>query len=159
MRYVLALIVGIAIGGVAAWYYSGQRVESRPAAAGARTEPPAASMRDTIEDQLRALHLTGSDISNELARTGRVMRQTAQEAGQAIADATAEARTTAAIKARLLRDPELSAWNISVNTTAGVVTLSGSVASAENIGKAMVLALGTPGVRQVISTLQVIKTK
>ena len=40
-------------------------------------------------------------------------------------------------------------------TTAGVVTLSGHVSSAENIGKAMLLAMQTDGVHEVISTLQV----
>ena len=50
---------------------------------------------------------------------------------------------------------ELSALSISVNTTAGVVTLSGFVNSTEDISKAMLLALETDGVREVISTLQV----
>ena len=42
-----------------------------------------------------------------------------------------------------------------MNTTEGVVTLSGSVNSAEDISKAMLLAMDTDGVREVISTLQV----
>jgi osmotically-inducible protein OsmY len=99
--------------------------------------------------------LRGSDISNELARTGRVIRQQAHEAGQVISDATTDARITAAIKAKLVRDPDLSAWNISVNTTDGVVTLSGTASSAANIGKAVFLAVETEGVHQVISTVQV----
>ena len=77
------------------------------------------------------------------------------EAGHAIADATADARITAAIKAKLVASRDLSALNISVNTTAGVVTLSGHVSSPENISKAMLLAMETDGVREVISTLQV----
>lgn len=155
MRFLLALILGIAIGAAAVWLYRESRDQSRLQAVGQQIENTARSARDTIEDKLRSLHLSGGDISNELARTGRVMRQKAQEAGLAISNATADARITAAIKAKLLRDPALSAWNISVNTTAGVVTLSGTVSSAENIGKAMLLAMETDGVRQVISTLQV----
>jgi osmotically-inducible protein OsmY len=44
---------------------------------------------------------------------------------------------------------------ISVNCTAGRVTLSGTVSSAEDIGRAMVLAMEVDGVREVVSTLQV----
>jgi len=96
-----------------------------------------------------------ADISNELARTGIVIRQKAREAGQALSDATADTRITAAIKAKLVRDPDLSAWNISVSTADGVVTLSGTGTSTGNIGKAILLAMETDGVRQVISTLRV----
>ena len=50
---------------------------------------------------------------------------------------------------------DLSALNISVNTTEGVVTMSGTVQAPEDISKAMLLAMETDGVREVISTLQV----
>jgi osmotically-inducible protein OsmY len=155
MKYLLALILGVAIGAVAVWFYSEGRDKSRLQTKGEQVESAAKSTRDTIQDKLHSLHLGGIDISNELERTGRVIRQKAQEAGQAISNATADARVTAAIKARLLRDPDVSVWNISVNTTDGIVTLSGTVSSADNVGKAMLLALETDGVRQVISTLQV----
>jgi osmotically-inducible protein OsmY len=115
----------------------------------------AKSARDTVQNELRVLDLRSEDIKDELARTGQVVRRKAREAGQAIADATADARTTAAIKARLVASRDLSALNISVNTTAGVVTLSGTVSSPEHIGKAMLLAMETQGVREVVSTLQV----
>ena len=78
-----------------------------------------------------------------------------REAGHAIADATADARTTATIKAKLVASRDLSALNISVNTTAGVVTFSGAVSSSEDISKAILLAMETDGVREVVSTLQV----
>jgi osmotically-inducible protein OsmY len=42
-----------------------------------------------------------------------------------------------------------------VNTTAGVVTLSGFVSSSKHMAKAIVPAMETDGVREVISTLQV----
>jgi hyperosmotically inducible protein len=155
MRFLLVLILGIAIGAAAVWYYREHNHQAPNQSTGEQIENAAKSARDTIQDKLRSLNLRGSDISNELARTGRVIRQQAHEAGQVISDATTDARITAAIKAKLVRDPDLSAWNISVNTTDGVVTLSGSASSAENIGKAVFLAMETEGVRQVISTLQV----
>jgi osmotically-inducible protein OsmY len=155
MKFLLVLILGIALGAVAFWYYGNRHEKGRLQSAGEQIESAAKSAGDTIQDKLRSLNLSGSDISNELARTGRVIRQKAHEAGEAISDATADARVTAAIKAKLLRDPALSAWNISVNTTAGTVTISGTASSAENVGKAVLLALETDGVRQVICTLQV----
>jgi hyperosmotically inducible protein len=101
------------------------------------------------------LELRPEQIKDDLARTGRVVRRKARETGQAIADATADARVTTAIKAKLVANRELSALSISVNTTGGIVTLSGTVPSPEAIGKAMLLAMDTDGVSEVICTLQV----
>jgi len=84
-----------------------------------------------------------------------VIRRKAREAGQAISDATADARLTGIIKGKLMANKDLSAMSISVNTTDGVVTLSGSVNSTEDISKAVMIAMETDGVREVISTLQV----
>ena len=122
---------------------------------GRRSKAPPTPPATRRSDKIRDLHLRPEDIKDELARTGQVVRREAVKAGQAIADATADARTTAAIKAKLLASRDLSALNISVNTTAGVVTLSGTVSSSENIGKAILLAMDTSGVREVVSTLQV----
>ena len=104
---------------------------------------------------MKDLKLGPQDIKDELARTGQVVRRKAEEAGHAIADATADARITAAIKAKLLTTRDLSGLNISVNTTDGVVTLSGAVPSIDAISKAMLVAMETDGVKQVISALQV----
>jgi len=155
MRTLLVLIVGLAIGGAAVWFYSNYRSGSQIQSAGQRVENAVKAARDAATNKLQVLHLRPDDIKDELARTGQVVRRAATEAGQAIADAAADARTTAAIKAKLLTSRDLSALDISVNTTAGVVTLSGKVASNEDISKAMLLAMETSGVREVVSTLQV----
>jgi osmotically-inducible protein OsmY len=145
----------VVVGAGIVWLYMDSRSESRTQTPAKQNGSTARSTRDTIEEELRKLNLRAPDISNEMARTGRVMRQKAQEAGQAIADATADARVTAAIKTKLVSDPDLSAWNISVNTTEGVVTLAGKVSSAKDIGTAVLVAMQTEGVKEVISTLQV----
>ena len=74
-------------------------------AAEEKVENAAKSARDTAQNELRVLHLRSEDIKDELARTGQVVRRKAREAGQAIADATADARTTAAIKSKAGRQP------------------------------------------------------
>jgi hypothetical protein len=95
------------------------------------------------------------DVRQELERTGLVIRQKAAQIGTAIAETTADARVTGAIKARLLSEPGVSSMGIDVNTTAGVVTLAGSVSSHEEVAKVMKIALDTEGVAKVISTMQV----
>jgi len=144
MKVLFALILGIIIGAGGLWYYSARQGGS-------------GSVSNAIEEKLRILDLRTNDIKDELTRTGQIIRRKAREAGQAIADATADARTTAAIKTKLVASSDLSALNVSVNTTGGIVTLSGTVPSAEAISKAMLLAMETDGVREVISTLQVKK--
>jgi hyperosmotically inducible protein len=154
MRVFLALIFGILLGAGALWLFS-NRSNPRVQAATDEVGSAAKSARDAIQDKLRVLDLRTNDFRDELAKTGQVIRRKAREAGNALADATADARTTTAIKTKLLTSRELSALSISVNTTDGIVTLSGSVNSPEDISKAMLLAMETDGVREVISTLQV----
>jgi osmotically-inducible protein OsmY len=155
MKTFLILIVGIGLGGAAVWFYNNYHANPRVESTEQKVENGAKSARDAAQNELRVLHLRPEDVKDELARTGQVVRRAANEAGHAIADATADARITAAIKAKLLTSRDLSALKISVNTTAGVVTLSGAVASSEDISKAIVLAMETDGVREVVSTLQV----
>jgi osmotically-inducible protein OsmY len=52
-------------------------------------------------------------------------------------------------------EPGLSAFAITVDTTDGVVTLSGKVSAPEQVARAVKLALERENVRKVISTLQV----
>src|SRR2546421_11997877 len=155
MRILFALVLGVIIGAAAFWFYNTNRGRSTARTTGNQIETATKSARDTIQDKLKVLDLRSDDIRDELAKNGTIIRRKAREAGQAIADATADARVTGAIKAKLLADRELSALSISVNTTEGIVTLSGTVSSPEHISKAMLLAMETDGVREVISTLQV----
>ena len=155
VRVFLALVIGIAIGVAGLWYFSSTQGKANVQSASRQVESAAKSASDAIQDKVRELDLSPQKIKEELAHSGHVMRQKAQEAGHAIDDATLDARITTAIKAKLVTSRDLPSMSISVNTTAGGVTLSGMVNSAEDIGKAMVLAMGTDGVRQVISTLQI----
>jgi osmotically-inducible protein OsmY len=155
MKTFLALVLGVAFGAAAVWFYSTYRNDPRMRSAEQKVENAAKTTSDAAQDKLRVLHLSSEDIKDELARTGGVVRREASAAGHALADATADARITTTIKTKLLASRDLSALNISVNTTAGVVTLSGFVSSSEHIGKAILLAMETDGVREVLSTLQV----
>ena len=157
MKIFFALLVGIAVGATAVWFYSTKQGQSAVHTTGDQIESSAKAARDLIQEKLKMLDLRSEDIKDDLARTGQVVRRKAREVSQAIADSTADARTTGAIKGKLLANRDLSAMSISVNTTSGVVTLSGSVSSPEDIGKAVLLAMETYGVREVISSMQVKK--
>lgn len=155
MRVLLSLIIGIVIGIAAVWYFEHNKNNSQFNSAGQEIKNTAQSAGDALSEKLKDWRLDRESITNELARTGRVMRDKANAAGKAVSDATADGRVTAAIKAKYVRDSDLSAWDIHVSTTDGVVTLSGTVSSPDLIGKAMEQALDTDGARQVISTIQV----
>jgi len=157
MKIFLALLVGIAVGASAVWFYSSTQGKSAVHKTSDQIESSTKSARDVLQEKLKMLDLRSDDIKEDLARTGQVVRRKAREVGQAIADNTADARITATIKGKLVANRDLSAMSISVNTTSGVVTLSGSVSSPEDIGKAVLLAMETDGVREVISSLQVKK--
>jgi hypothetical protein len=151
----MILIIGIAIGAAAVWYHNSHPRQTSFEATQTHVANAATSARDAIEDKFKSWHLTGPEIKDELARTGKVIRDKSTLLGQKLSDATADTRITTAIKTKLVGDSGLSGLKISVNTTEGVVTLSGSVASADQIGKAMAIALEVDGVKQVISTIQV----
>jgi osmotically-inducible protein OsmY len=155
MRVLFALILGLAVGAAVVWYLETGRGNARVQSATNEVENAAKSAGDAIQEKLKVLDLRPQDVKDELARTGQVVRRSATQAGQAIADATADARITAAIKGKLIASRDLSALSISVNTTGGIVTLAGTVPSTDAISKAMLLAMETDGVKEVVSTLQV----
>lgn len=155
MKVFLALLAGMVIGAGTLWFYSSGPGKSTMRATGEQIESATKSARAAIQEKLRVLDLRTNDIKDELARTGQIIRRRAKETGQVIADATTDARITGAIKGKLLANRDLSALSISVNTTGGVVTLSGTASSPEDISKAMLLAMETDGVTEVVSTIQV----
>jgi hyperosmotically inducible periplasmic protein len=159
MKFLFALVlIGLIAFGV---YYFNLDEGGRGRAKELESEVTAGAERvkNAVRDSAEKFSLRSDDIKAELAKSGTVVRRKAEQVSAAIADATADTRITAKIKSKLVADKNLSALKISVDTTNGVVTLSGSVASHEEIGQAMLLALETEGVQEVISTLQVRGTK
>src|SRR5438105_4056649 len=132
MRVVLVLIIGLIVGGAAVWFYGTREGKSAVQSTGQHIEDASKSARDSVQEKIRVLDLRPEQIKEDLARTGRVIRQKVGEAGRAIADATADARVTTVIKGKILASRDLSAFSISVNTTNGIVTLSGSVDTLED---------------------------
>src|SRR4030095_767884 len=139
MKTLLSIVLLVLIVGAVYWYVSGGKDRSDVQKAQDEIASTAERVKDAIKEKLPEIRT--EDIKEELAKTGKFVRQKAREAGAAIADATADARITGAIKTKLVADTDLSALKISVSTTDGVVTLSGSVSSPEKVATAMNLAL------------------
>ena len=71
-------------------------------------------------------------------------------------DATIDDATiTARVKTAILNDPQIGAMKIDVETTRGVVTLSGIVDSQADASRAIQLATQAAGANDVKSTLQI----
>ena len=142
--FFIGLVVGVFLTASTGWYFMV-----------ARKDPRVVHAWDVLDAKLTAWHLRGDDIKDELSRTGKVLRRQAGDFGAAMVSASADTAITAKIKAKYAVEHDLSAFSISVNTTDGRVTLAGNVTSHQQIGKAMLIALETGGVREVNSTLQV----
>ena len=99
---------------------------------------------------------TGSDVSVDSARKvgAEVGEQVAEGANEAQRLAT-NAGITARIKSKMALDEIVEAADIDVDTANGVVTLTGSVASAAERERALQLARETEGVRSVVDRLDV----
>ena len=78
---------------------------------------------------------------------------TGRTAGQNLDDTN----ITAAVKGRLAQDKLSTLTRIDVDTNDGVVSLNGTVESAEQRARAEQLARGAGGVKRVINNLQVQK--
>lgn len=147
MRFLLRLLVFVVLVFVIVWFVQDWRVRQGQTAAAA----PARGLGDRVPD----LDLDVDKLKEELSRTGRIVRRKTAKAAHEVAEATQDVRTTAAIKARLALDPQLSALDIGVDTADGRVTLSGWVDSPEHLAKLVRLALEHEGVEEVISTVRV----
>jgi hyperosmotically inducible protein len=66
-----------------------------------------------------------------------------------------DATITARVKTALLNDTEVNATQIDVSTSAGIVTISGSVKTPPEAARAVAVARTITGVRDVKSALQV----
>ena len=146
----ISFLIGVLVGVAGHWYFTQPDAKAAVAEAQDSVRGNASSIGKSLKETFDP-----DKIKDELARTGIVIREKAGKTGDAIADAAANARTTATIKAKLLKESSLASLTIHVDTADGLVTLSGTVSSPEAISKAIELALETEGVQRVISTLQV----
>jgi len=75
--------------------------------------------------------------------------------GRTVGETIDDATITARVKTALLNDPDVGGLAINVDTSLGVVTMSGVVKSPTEEQRAVAVARRVGGVRDVRSTLQV----
>jgi hypothetical protein len=164
-QFIGGVIVGVIFGVGGYWFFDRvsqpsafEEVRQRPLEAttnllrGGATNVPA-GMR--LTERLEAMDLGPETIREEMAKTGKVVRGEPRGGEGTDVDNAADVVVVAAVKAKLLADAQMPAWDVTPQVTNGVVTLSGTVWSVDSIGRAMLIALETEGVNQVVSTLQV----
>jgi osmotically-inducible protein OsmY len=83
--------------------------------------------------------------------SGCAATETSRSAGETVDDAT----LTTTVKAELVQEQSLEAFQIDVDTYRGVVQLNGFVDTAENAEKAAKIANEVPGVVSVKNNLQI----
>ena len=84
-----------------------------------------------------------------------VLPLTVASCSKAVDETIDDATITARIKTALLNDPQVGAMKIDVDTTQGVVTLSGIVKSQADASRAIQLAKQAAGTNDVKSALQI----
>lgn len=166
MRTLIAALIGAIIGGGVVMFLSAddpgmtlQEAEERSTRemreAGDALQDVGEQAREAWDVRLEVLQLRAEDIREELAEDSQVIRRKARDFGEAAVDVAVDTRITGVISAKLAADKELSVFDVAVSTRGRRVTLSGTVASPELVGKATALALQTDGVHEVVSNLQV----
>jgi hypothetical protein len=162
-KFFNGLLLGLLLGAGAYWFLE-KKARQHPEAE-SRFEESAAKARDAAREaalhvtdafkaKLDTLKLRPEDIQEELARTGKVVRRKSPDTGEPPADAAADARAVAAIKAKLAADTDLSALGALVVCERGQMTLSARDATPQQVAKALTLALELGGVRDATFALE-----
>lgn len=116
-------------------------------------------VREVVDNTTIVAGLTppGGLDDKAAATTGEVARDSAAKADD-MGDATKDAALTAAVKTKFLADTKVSGLKIDVDTSKGVVTLTGTVPTADERTHAVAIAKETDGVKSVVNKLKVGKS-
>jgi osmotically-inducible protein OsmY len=102
-----------------------------------------------------ATKIATNAAKREAAKLASKAVDTASEAKEHLGDTVADAALTAKIKSKMALDDHVKARAINVDTTGGVATLSGAVASKDERKRAVQLARDTEGITKVVDKLEV----
>ena len=109
---------------------------------------------DNVTVNAEAAATTG-DIKDEAGDAARDAATTVGDAAQRTGAVLTDAAITSAVKGKFLADTAVSGLKIDVDTTDGVVTLTGNVATSAEVDRAVSLARNTDGVKRVANDLRV----
>jgi hyperosmotically inducible protein len=119
--------------------------------------------REGVATAVEEVQEAGQDIADATAdKTREIAGKTTDKAKEVVSDiatTTGEAITdtwiTAKVKAKFLDEAQLNGSSVTVNTDNRVVTLRGTVASVDAKNRAAAIASGTEGVTRVVNYLVV----
>jgi hyperosmotically inducible protein len=121
-------------------------------------EVPSQAAKETAVQIARATDGVSSVVDNltiAMAEADRgIGDATAATAGR-VADVASDAMLTSSIKTKLLADPDVAALKIDVDSSNGVVTLTGNVKTAAERDEALRIARETEGVKSVVDRLKI----
>lgn len=120
---------------------------------GACSKPGPAEQAGKTVDQV------ASDAGKKIGETVDKVEQKMTEQGAKATQAIDDAKITAKVKAEMLDESSLKSLQIGVDTTRGVVTLTGTVNSRTNRDKAEIITAAINGVRDVNNQLAVTSGK
>jgi hyperosmotically inducible protein len=109
-------------------------------------------------DRNKPTETAGQKLDSTTERAGQKMDQaaaTVKEKSEQAGDKAGDAAITAKVKTALIGEPGLKALKIDVDTANGVVTLTGSVDSPQNLDRATQVAQAVEGVKSVDNRLNV----
>lgn len=120
----------------------------------AKTTPAPGSTGDMeLAGRIMDWKLRGEDIKSEVENSGRITRSRTPGAGEPTGPM--DSVLASSVKNKLMSDSLIAAQKIEVSADHGVITLTGTARSIDRIGRAVAIALDTPGVTQAISTVRV----
>ena len=126
----------------------GATAEARTREAGSEAAAATSSATDSASDK-------ASDAAEKIGEAARATGAAVTQAARDAAPVVADAGITAAVKTRLLADPDVAGLRIDVDTKDKIVTLSGNVQSAAQVAAAEKIARETTGVVRVVNNLRV----
>ena len=152
---VSALAFGLAACNKADDKTAGQKLDSAIANTEKAADNAAANASAAAADASAAASNAASNAADAAKNAATDAKDAAKDAGNAVAAAADAASITAAVNAGLIKDNELSAIKINVDTKDGVVTLTGEAPNAAAKDRAADIAKAVKGVSSVNNNLSV----
>jgi len=97
----------------------------------------------------------GESLGDKARQEGREAVEATERAARRGETVVADAAITTAVKAKFLADTTVSGLKINVDTSDGIVTLTGNVGSRAEADSAVMMARNTEGVSRVVNNLRV----
>jgi len=121
--------------------------------AGQKLDSAVANTQQAADSAAANASAAASNAADAAKNAAQSAEMAAKDAGHAVASAADSATITAAVNAGLIKDSELSAFKIDVDTKDGVVTLTGEAPNAAAKDRAGDIAKAVQGVSMVNNNL------